>query len=133
MKLRPPRSTRTDTLFPYTTLFRSPPSAIRSFRRQRYRALPTNEGLQRFMRPVIGHLHRRMLAEIGGRRMDGAAQTAIQRYLGATDHVDGDARRIGAVLHRQAQFQVHRHAAEELPFHAQETDLVVLLPGEDRK
>src|SRR3546814_2767501 len=24
---RPPRSTRTDTLFPYTTLFRSPPSA----------------------------------------------------------------------------------------------------------
>src|SRR3546814_3677000 len=23
---RPPRSTRTDTLFPYTTLFRSPPS-----------------------------------------------------------------------------------------------------------
>src|SRR3546814_6412922 len=25
MLLRPPRSTRTDTLFPYTTLFRSPP------------------------------------------------------------------------------------------------------------
>src|SRR3546814_7861620 len=25
MILRPPRSTRTDTLFPYTTLFRSPP------------------------------------------------------------------------------------------------------------
>src|SRR3546814_3980450 len=26
---RPPRSTRTDTLFPYTTLFRSPPHARR--------------------------------------------------------------------------------------------------------
>src|SRR3546814_16313940 len=26
MILRPPRSTRTDTLFPYTTLFRSPPN-----------------------------------------------------------------------------------------------------------
>src|SRR3546814_18384057 len=26
MRRRPPRSTRTDTLFPYTTLFRSPPS-----------------------------------------------------------------------------------------------------------
>src|SRR3546814_5820749 len=26
---RPPRSTRTDTLFPYTTLFRSTPSEIR--------------------------------------------------------------------------------------------------------
>src|SRR3546814_964535 len=30
---RPPRSTRTDTLFPHTTLFRSPPSAARSHRR----------------------------------------------------------------------------------------------------
>src|SRR3546814_18201171 len=28
MILRPPRSTRTDTLFPYTTLFRSCPTAI---------------------------------------------------------------------------------------------------------
>src|SRR3546814_1546963 len=28
MILRPPRSTRTDTLFPYTTLFRSPAHAI---------------------------------------------------------------------------------------------------------
>src|SRR3546814_21110828 len=27
MRLRPPRSTRTDTLFPYTTLFRSPEPA----------------------------------------------------------------------------------------------------------
>src|SRR3546814_15299996 len=26
MRRRPPRSTRTDTLFPYTTLFRSPPT-----------------------------------------------------------------------------------------------------------
>src|SRR3546814_9326444 len=28
---RPPRSTRTDTLFPYTTLFRSTVSTLRSF------------------------------------------------------------------------------------------------------
>src|SRR3546814_1788320 len=27
---RPPRSTRTDTLFPYTTLFRSPPRHLRA-------------------------------------------------------------------------------------------------------
>src|SRR3546814_19456861 len=33
---RPPRSTRTDTLFPYTTLFRSPPPAPQGlFRRSR--------------------------------------------------------------------------------------------------
>src|SRR3546814_19538777 len=32
---RPPRSTRTDTLFPYTTLFRSPQPALRALRRLR--------------------------------------------------------------------------------------------------
>src|SRR3546814_4673189 len=32
---RPPRSTRTDTLFPYTTLFRSPPLAARSAKAER--------------------------------------------------------------------------------------------------
>src|SRR3546814_18998557 len=31
MILRPPISTRTDTLFPYTTLFRSPPSVDRPY------------------------------------------------------------------------------------------------------
>src|SRR3546814_12868981 len=34
---RPPRSTRTDTLFPYTTLFRSPPSPDDVRERLRYR------------------------------------------------------------------------------------------------
>src|SRR3546814_20326959 len=33
MRRRPPRSTRTDTLFPYTTLFRSP---IRQYTAERY-------------------------------------------------------------------------------------------------
>src|SRR3546814_1367500 len=40
---RPPRSTRTDTLFPYTTLFRSP--------------LPARKG----RRPMYYHLNRRRL------------------------------------------------------------------------
>src|SRR3546814_11436147 len=31
MERRPPRSSRTDTLFPYTTLFRSPPLLVRAF------------------------------------------------------------------------------------------------------
>src|SRR3546814_17342813 len=34
MILRPPRSTRTDTLFPYTTLFRSPAQSVRPHRRR---------------------------------------------------------------------------------------------------
>src|SRR3546814_15204782 len=33
MSRRPPRSTRTDTLFPYTTLFRSPPPVSSSQRK----------------------------------------------------------------------------------------------------
>src|SRR3546814_18522738 len=35
MRRRPPRSTRTDTLFPYTTLFRSPDRRMKPLRRQR--------------------------------------------------------------------------------------------------
>src|SRR3546814_8552867 len=41
---RPPRSTRTDTLFPYTTLFRSRPTAFEEGIRQ-LKAPPSPEGL----------------------------------------------------------------------------------------
>src|SRR3546814_4776969 len=34
MHRRPPRSTRTDTLFPYTTLFRSGEAVLRDFQRR---------------------------------------------------------------------------------------------------
>src|SRR3546814_4510880 len=37
---RPPRSTRTDTLFPYTTLFRSPAEAVRLDEMRRRGDLP---------------------------------------------------------------------------------------------
>src|SRR3546814_8391208 len=37
---RPPRSTRTDTLFPYTTLFRSPPGRRRPRKSRRRRSPP---------------------------------------------------------------------------------------------
>src|SRR3546814_12030630 len=39
---RPPRSTRTDTLFPYTTLFRSPLNAIRKTSRPLFRQVSAN-------------------------------------------------------------------------------------------
>src|SRR3546814_9120406 len=48
---RPPRSTRTDTLFPYTTLFRSdrrPPSARSARRRVRRPARPPRHGRQQW-------------------------------------------------------------------------------------
>src|SRR3546814_9847141 len=41
---RPPRSTRTDTLFPYTTLFRSDPA---SFRPVTWKDIIENKGLKR--------------------------------------------------------------------------------------
>src|SRR3546814_10916682 len=47
---RPPRSTRTDTLFPYTTLFRSRPPGRFSVPRRKCRACPGN-GLLRARPP----------------------------------------------------------------------------------
>src|SRR3546814_11936819 len=44
---RPPRSTRTDTLFPYTTLFRSPAEPVSEVRRR----LPENSAGRR--RPAL--------------------------------------------------------------------------------
>src|SRR3546814_3428324 len=58
MLRRPPRSTRTDTLFPYTTLFRSargaaarrrPPRKPRRRRPRRRRPLPRNPRLRRLL------------------------------------------------------------------------------------
>src|SRR3546814_10824807 len=54
MLRRPPRSTRTDTLFPYTTLFRSPAGVERggdqSDHRSQYRCAHGP-----YMRPAAGH------------------------------------------------------------------------------
>src|SRR3546814_5541782 len=56
---RPPRSTRTDTLFPYTTLFRSPDSGPLPARRVRDAGTPgtARPGLRpdgRLRRPALG-------------------------------------------------------------------------------
>src|SRR3546814_6158762 len=46
---RPPRSTRTDTLFPYTTLFRSP-VWLNALMQSEHRIMPTIEGEEAFDR-----------------------------------------------------------------------------------
>src|SRR3546814_1989462 len=70
---RPPRSTRTDTLFPYTTLFRSLEVAER---RLDLVAVPARD----IVRGAGAHLHQ----TIGARRADdGAAETG---YLGSEEH-----------------------------------------------
>src|SRR3546814_10297468 len=51
---RPPRSTRTDTLFPYTTLFRSLWVASRKFRNQKAYTfhMEPEEGVLRYRAPI---------------------------------------------------------------------------------
>ena len=78
---------------------------------------------------IVVELLRRVLAEIGRGADQCPAFTALERNLGAADRVHHAGRRIGAVFHREAQFQFHRHVAPLQPFEAQEAQLVVLLPG----
>src|SRR3546814_4788724 len=77
---RPPRSTRTDTLFPYTTLFRS--SSIRTFWRgsrpgEQLAALgPENQGKpgHRADQKGIGQRQRRSVILLADRRADGGGE-----------------------------------------------------------
>src|SRR3546814_9180951 len=67
---RPPRSTRTDTLFPYTTLFRS---LRRIFAAQR-----NAHRVQRRLRGAIGHDHRQRHQGAGRTDVDDAAAVALR-------------------------------------------------------
>src|SRR3546814_20644511 len=55
---RPPRSTRTDTLFPYTTLFRSPPRRPARGRVDNHRIGPLQDGSRRFSGSGSGRARR---------------------------------------------------------------------------
>src|SRR3546814_4452134 len=59
---RPPRSTRTDTLFPYTTLFRSPRADNRKARRAFQLLADTGDRLERLDRE-LEQLRRRGAAD----------------------------------------------------------------------
>src|SRR3546814_13625618 len=61
---RPPRSTRTDTLFPYTTLFRSPTSPV---------ITATREEIERTGRPSLGEYIRDLPQNFGGGQNPGIA------------------------------------------------------------
>src|SRR3546814_15914107 len=79
---RPPRSTRTDTLFPYTTLFRSSPtssSSCRSCRGSNVRRRCRPRSPRRSSRSMPTHRRPRQRPE---RRTFIGAETAMVRPLG---------------------------------------------------
>ena len=69
-----------------------------------------------------------MFGKVGGRRIEDAADPAIERELAAADRVDSDASRVGRIFDRKFDVELHRHIAEKAAFDANEGDLVVELP-----
>src|SRR3546814_10927714 len=102
---RPPRSTRTDTLFPYTTLFRSPQQVARieqeraadaehevQPRHQRIAVLAEVQGIGRRQRGVVGCAPARQL------RGEQPAGVGVQRHR--TERAARARRSIGTALCR---------------------------------
>src|SRR3546814_4307948 len=90
---RPPRSTRTDTLFPYTTLFRSaPPAARRPDARARRRAGrdPAAAGPRRARDARCSRGARQQPAGPSGAFTDALARSAPARLAGDARSVHGD-------------------------------------------
>src|SRR3546814_14573892 len=85
---RPPRSTRTDTLFPYTTLFRSAPDHILDIR-----GLDGRVALENFLHQVRGQ---RFRADIAKRAAAGAAHRRANRVNdNDISHFRSEERRVG--------------------------------------
>src|SRR3546814_2407909 len=102
MYRRPPRSTRTDTLFPYTTLFRSP---VLAADRDRHRPRRQLEGVERQVRGK--HV---LLEFLVAERV---AEHIVQPFLarGAdADAVEGHAAIVGAGERRAADDRALGHA-----------------------
>src|SRR3546814_13709841 len=75
---RPPRSKRTDTLFPYTTLFRSLGDAIRQRRQEGYEAFN-----QAAFRDALEPINAQVQGTVGGDAIE-QAQDAVSQYYGDT-------------------------------------------------
>src|SRR3546814_241528 len=153
---RPPRSTRTDTLFPYTTLFRS----VRRLRRLRQHRAPRRRGTdaaahggarraERGQRGALlgprQPLRHRAEPELRRRRAGralpraGALDRALLRHLrrhsaGAEDHrrALGLAHRAGRRRKRPAERSLQRHRGRRRPPGAAALALPHGLPGQLR-
>src|SRR3546814_1497582 len=66
MRRRPPRSTRTDTLFPYTTLFRSDQQAVEAGLHDRREIVEGHSGVERIDANEKGPVARAAIVEKRG-------------------------------------------------------------------
>src|SRR3546814_17322 len=90
---RPPRSTRTDTLFPYTTLFRSARHHIRTSRKKRYEIMTAYDqlGLLSLVSKTNDKAYMLISADIdlvteNGRQFEGAFSMLDDDVLDALRH-----------------------------------------------
>src|SRR3546814_4191843 len=74
---RPPRSTRTDTLFPYTTLFRSPDRRLGAARR----ALPSHRGPSELADAGLRHGSAGFAHRAGARRRSEEHTSELQSLM----------------------------------------------------
>src|SRR3546814_20210580 len=106
---RPPRSTRTDTLFPYTTLFRSiyhletakpvDPARLRAMLQPMQHRGPDGSG--EWKAPGVGLAHLRLsIIDIEGSPQPMASDDALVTltYIGEIYNFRSEARRLGKVL-----------------------------------
>src|SRR3546814_10796242 len=100
MRRRPPRSTRTDTLFPYTTLFRSIVAAKTDAGVSLFAVDPAGSGVTRTNLATMDQTRKQAKVELDGASgpligTDGAGWTTLERVLHlaavalAAEHVGG--------------------------------------------
>src|SRR3546814_13900587 len=90
MLRRPPRSTRTDTLFPYTTLFRSADAISRSFFVKPEGAVQLSSLAAMTVTVVSGSVLSEYLADVRNKEMyERLAEDLVEKYGKSMEQEDG--------------------------------------------
>mgnify|MGYP003498100976 CR=1 FL=1 len=107
-------------------------SALRTLNSELPLPLPlsSNEFLHHRSGLFVGKLDKRMFHRIGRDGEEGTSDPSFPSNLTTSDGIDGHPAAIGRVLHREPHFKVQRNLSEPPSLHAEETDLIVLLPGD---
>src|SRR3546814_8187325 len=123
---RPPRSTRTDTLFPYTTLFRSPESRIHEAvavrpPADRLKANPRDRSIDELARLKVEHSQRVVLAAV-------LADRECYVSLVGRRHEKGDRPHLAVGRRRWSKGASHRAVGRP---HVDGIDRIVRHPGKE--